>query len=87
MNKPTTINPADLALFNKAQKAMDSANAVAQFTMDHIAQFYQLQQGDSFNPGTGEITRVKPDAAVPDEEDHNGKTVFEVVKDMNEQAN
>jgi len=64
--KPTTVSPADLALYGKAQKAMEAANAVYQFTMGHLAESYGLQQGDSFNPATGEITRAQPDAVVPD---------------------
>lgn len=57
----SAISATDLALFNKALKALESANTIHQFTIGHLVEVYGLQQGDRVDPTTGVITRVQND--------------------------
>lgn len=66
---PDQIIPSDLSLFQKAQKAMEQAQLLAQFASGHITETYKLTPQDKVDLATGIITRhVEPEApAAPDQ--------------------
>jgi hypothetical protein len=55
--KPTIISKSDLVLFKQAQLKFASAKEVMDFVEGHMGQTYQLQNGESFDLGTGLIKR------------------------------